>query len=112
MGINGNERADNLASSATITDGQRMDHADIANAFRELYRVEDFEVSESTLLVRMRELGVKIGMARNEKYTRNRGLVNQHRTGTISRWILMYMLRGGSEHLWTCPECDEDNTYL
>jgi hypothetical protein len=73
-----------------------MDRAEIVNAFRELCRVEDFEGSESTSLVRMRELGVKIGMARNEKYTRNRGLVNQHRTGNISRWTLMYMLRRGS----------------
>ena len=61
-----------------------MDRADIANALRELCRVEDFEGSESTSLVRMRELGVKIAMARNEKYTRNRHLVNQHRTGTIT----------------------------
>jgi hypothetical protein len=36
--------------------------------------VEDFEGCESTSLVRMRELEVKIGTARNEKYTRNRGL--------------------------------------
>jgi hypothetical protein len=75
-----------------------MDRADI-DAFRELCRVEDFEGNESTLPVRMRELGVKIVMAKNEKYTRNRGLVNQYRTGMISRWSLMYMLRGGSEHL-------------
>jgi hypothetical protein len=47
-------------------------------------RADYFEGSESTSLFRMRELRVKIGMDRNEKYTRNRGLVNQHRTGTIS----------------------------
>jgi hypothetical protein len=102
-GVSGNELADKLASSATIADGQPMDHAGIVNALRDLCRVKDFEGGESTLLVRMRELRVKISTARNEKYTRNRGLVNKHRTGTISQWTLMYMLRGWFEQLWTCP---------
>jgi hypothetical protein len=56
----------------------------------------------------MKELGEKISTDRKEKCTKNRGLVNQHKTGTISRWTLMQMLRGRSEHLWTCSECDED----
>jgi hypothetical protein len=102
VGVGGNERADRLASSATIADGQTMDRDAIANVLRELCRVVDFKGSESALLVRMIELGVKIGTARNEKYTRNRGLVNQHKTGTNSRWTLTYMLRGVSEHPWTC----------
>jgi hypothetical protein len=107
-----NERADRLASLATIANGQPMYCADII-ALREICKGEDFEGSESTSLVRMNELGVKTGMAKNETYTRNmRGLVNQHRTGTISRWTLMYMLRGGSEHLWTCLECSDDNPSL
>jgi GTP-sensing pleiotropic transcriptional regulator CodY len=55
-GVGGNERAYKLASSATIADGQPIDRADIANALRELCRLE-----ESTSLVRIRELGVKIG---------------------------------------------------
>jgi hypothetical protein len=50
-----------------------------------LCRLEDFKGCESTSLVRMRELGAKISMARNKKYTRNmRTISNQHRTGTIS----------------------------
>jgi hypothetical protein len=61
---------------------------------------------------RMRELAVKIGTARTENTLRNRGLVIQNRPATISRWTLMYMLRGGSEHLWTCPEYNDDNAYL
>jgi hypothetical protein len=44
-------------------------------------------------------------MARHEKYTRNmRGLTSQHRTGTISWWTLMYMLREGLStygHVWS-----------
>jgi hypothetical protein len=62
-----------------------MDRADMVNALRELCRVKDLKDSKSTSLVRMRELGVKVSMARHEKYTRNmRGLTSQHRTGTIS----------------------------
>jgi hypothetical protein len=34
VGINGNERADRLAGSATIAEGQHMDHVDIVNAFK------------------------------------------------------------------------------
>jgi hypothetical protein len=72
--------------------------------------MEDFKSSDSTSLCRMRDLGVKIGKARNERHTGCiRGLVNKHRTGTISRRMLMYMVRKGSEHLWTCPECSDDN---
>jgi hypothetical protein len=89
-----------------------VDRADFVNALRELCRVENFEGSESTSLVRMRELEAKTGTARNEKYTRKRGLVNQSRTGTISQLTLMYMLRGESEHLWTYPECSDDSPYL
>jgi hypothetical protein len=47
----GNKRADRLASLATIADGQTMDCTDIVNALRDIYRVEDFEGSESTSLV-------------------------------------------------------------
>jgi hypothetical protein len=58
----------------------------------------------------MRDFGVKIGVARNERHIGNiKGLVKQHRTGTISRGMLMYMLRRGSEHLCTSPECSDDN---
>jgi hypothetical protein len=68
-----------------IADGLPMDCTDIVNACRERKRGEDIEGSDSSSLVRMRELGVKINTARHEKYARNmRGLVNQHRTGTIS----------------------------
>lgn len=38
------------------------------------------------------------------------GLVNQRRTGTISRTTLMDILGGGvSEHLRTCPEYSDDD---
>jgi hypothetical protein len=57
-----------LAISATITDGQPVDRADIVKDLRKLCRVEEFEGSESTSLERMRELGVTIGTARNDTF--------------------------------------------
>jgi hypothetical protein len=88
-GVSRNERADWLASLATIADGQPMDHTDIVNALGEICRGEDFEGSESTSLVIRKNLGVKIGTAITEKYIRNmRHLVSQHRTRSVSRWTL------------------------
>ena len=109
-GVEGNERADSLASSAILTAGQPMDRADIINNLRDMGRTEDFEGNVSSSLSRMRELGVKIGIARTERYSgRMKGTVKEHRTGTISRCLLMNILRGRSEHLWTCPECYNDD---
>jgi ribonuclease HI len=109
MGVVGNERADRLAGSATISEGQPMDRSDILNTLREVGRKDDFQLSKSTSLARLQESGVKIGVARQEKHNRLTGrLVNQHRTGTISRYTLVEILRGTSEHLWTCPECKDD----
>jgi len=38
MGVKGNDRAEILAGSATISDGQQMDRTDILNALREAFR--------------------------------------------------------------------------
>ena len=105
-GVCGNERADRLAGSAAVVAGRPMDRADIFNAIREIGRTEDFHDCASASLSRLREMGIKIGAARREKLSgRMRSRINQHRTGTISRSTLMSILIGGSEHLWTCPEC-------
>ena len=109
-GVMGNERADRLASNASIEEGQPMDHADVTNNLRDVGRSEDFEGNDSLSLHRMKELGVRIGMARTKSHAgRRRRLVNQHRTGTVSRATLTELLKEGSEHLWTCPVCNEDD---
>jgi hypothetical protein len=62
-----------------------MDRADIANNLIEIDRKEDFENREWTSLLRMKEVGIKFGTAKNEPFTgRQRRHINQHRTGTIS----------------------------
>ena len=112
-GVYGNEKADRLAGSAAVVAGKPMDRADIINAIREIGRTEDFHGCASASLSRLREMGVKIGTARFETFSGHiRSRINQHRTGTISRSTLMSILMGGSEHLWTCPECREDSLHL
>ena len=111
-GVEGNERADQLASLATTTDGQPMDRADILIALRESSQSEDFEMNEHESISRMRELGVRMGIVRREHLTKiSKRAVNQHRTGTISRYTLRDLLKRRSEHLWTCPVCEEDNQH-
>jgi hypothetical protein len=46
-----------------------MDYADIVNYLIEIGRKEDFENRESTLLLRMKEMGIKIGTGKNETFT-------------------------------------------
>jgi hypothetical protein len=76
---------DRLANFAVIGDGQPMDHAYIVNNLTDIDRKEDFENMESTSLLRMKEIGVKIGTAKNELFIgRQRRHINQHRKGTIS----------------------------
>lgn len=106
-GVSGNERADRLASCAPIASGRAMDRADILNAIREKGRTEDSQNDEdSTSVSRLLELGVKCGAARLERHTGHmRQLINQHRTGTVSRHVLANILKGMSERLWTCSTC-------
>ena len=67
MGVVGNEMADRLAGSATISEGQPMDRADILNALIECGYKEDFHLNQSTSIIRLQELGLKIGVARKEQ---------------------------------------------
>ena len=109
-GVQGNERADCLAGSANITEGQPMDRADISNALRESFRAKEFDGCVSTSVIRMRDCGLKVGTARREHFRKRlKSMINQHRTSTISRATLIDLLRRRSEHLWICPECNNDN---
>jgi hypothetical protein len=62
-GVKENDRADKLADCG---DGLQMDRADIVYNLMEIGRKEDFENRESALLLWMKEMGIKIGTARNE----------------------------------------------
>ena len=88
-----------------------MDRADIISALRERGRVEvDALLRNSFSGARVSELGLSRGVARREQYLSDMGrVINQNRTGVISLHTLGVLLRMGSERLWTCPVCDEDN---
>jgi len=76
---------------------------------RERGQTEDSaEDVDSRSMTRILELGVKSGFARHESHIgKTRGLINQHRTGTISRHVLADILRRRSECLWTCFTCND-----
>src|SRR5579871_784713 len=89
--------------------GQPMDRGDIDNALRESFRAKEFNGCVSTAVGRMREGGLKVGTARRETLHKHlKSMVNQQRTGTISRATLINLLRRRSEHLWICPVFNDD----
>ena len=102
-GVQGNERADKLAGEATVEGGRAMDQSDILNALREVRLLQEpSDDCESTTMARLREQQIKKGVAKQEHYAGSqRRLINQHRTGVVSRYTLRDLLRRGSEHLWT-----------
>jgi lipopolysaccharide biosynthesis regulator YciM len=64
--------------------------------------------SESTTVIRLNELHVKAGSARRQQYAgKQRRIINQHNTGTVSRYTLTDILKEKSEQLWMCPMCNK-----
>jgi glyoxylase-like metal-dependent hydrolase (beta-lactamase superfamily II) len=87
-GVKGNERADRLAGKATMESGQSMDRSDILHAIKEASRENDSPKDiESVSLTRLYEHQVERGVAREERFSGSqRRIVNQHRTGVVSRF--------------------------
>ena len=108
-GVTGYEYADALTKRAVIAQGRAMDHVDTFAALRDACRIEKLHIG--SIINRLIELGVKRGIARREEFAGSmRRVVNQHRTGVISRHTLKILLGRRSEHLWVCPECNDDST--
>jgi hypothetical protein len=110
-GVKGNERADRLVDMTVMQGGTVMDRTDILNVPRNNYRIsEAAEDSESTTMIRLNELHVKAGSARQQQYAgKQRSIVNQHNTGIVSRYTFMDIIKEKSEQLWMCPMCNEDD---
>ena len=111
-GVRGNERADWLAGTAAVACGHAMDRADIINALRDAGREKDWNADiESATLTRLREHRVPRGIATHERHGGVlRRMVNQHRTGVVSRYTVRNILRRISECLWTNSSmCNEDD---
>jgi hypothetical protein len=58
---------------------------------------------------RLRDSQVKIDAARYDHYAGCQRMVNQMRTGTVSRNTILNVLDRRSVHLWVCPVCKYDN---
>ena len=103
-----------MAKVADVGEGPSMDRADIVNAIKNTGHVADFNgESETAALTRMREIEVKQGVARKDRFGKvTRRIVNQHRTGVISCHTLKEILRRRSEHLCTCSACNDDSSFL
>ena len=108
-GINGNEEADRMAGNAVIDGGVKLDKLEAIKALERRLREEDESGSvEHHAIVRMHTLGITRGEGKDKKLTGNdRRLFNQTATGTVSLYTLRRMLLRGTEHLWTCPECND-----
>jgi hypothetical protein len=89
--------------------GTAMNSTDILNIPRNNYRISEAAIySESTTMIMLNELHVKADSASNNNMLGNRRIVNQHNTGSVSRYTLTDNLKEKSEHLWMCPMCNED----
>jgi hypothetical protein len=88
-----------------------MGDADVLHALREARRVEDsLGDKELSTMERLRDGQVKLGAARYEQYAGSqRRLVNQMKTGSVSRHTLLNVFERRSVHLWVCPVCKDDN---
>ena len=108
-GVRGNEAADRLAGDATVGDDIKPDRADILDRLRKrLTEEEDREVEEHHAIRRMQEMGVNRGMGRRCTLAgKERRLHNQLTTGTVSIDSLRVALGRGTEHFWSCPQCNE-----
>jgi hypothetical protein len=86
-------------------------HSSYTHSFREAGRVENsLGAFETNTIERLRNSQVKLGAAGYEDYAYSqRPMVNQMRTGTMSRHTLLNVLERSSEPLWVCPVCKYNN---
>ena len=108
-GVRGNEAADKLAAMAPVGDDIKPDRADIIDRVsRRLCEQELEEAEAHYAIARMQEMGLARGMGRKLTLAgKERRMYNQMRTGTVSMDTLRMALVRGTEHLWTCPQCND-----
>jgi hypothetical protein len=69
VGVKGNECADRLADMTVEQSVTAMDHTDILNVLKDNYRVsEAANDSGSTTIIRLNELHIKAGSAKQQQY--------------------------------------------
>ena len=108
-GVKGNEEADRLAGSAVVDGQVKFDKGEVLKTLEEKLRdEEDRETAEHHAIIRMREMGIERGEGRKERLSgKERRRHNQTATGTISMDTLRALMLRGTEHVWTCPVCND-----
>ena len=108
-GVRGNEAADKLAGEATVGDDIKPDRADLIDRVARQLRDQELEEAEAHYAIaRMQEMGLARGMGRKLRLAgKERKMYNQMQTGTVSMDTLRMALVRGTEHLWTCPQCND-----
>ena len=100
-GVSGNERADRLASTASITSGLLLGRVEV---LRDLRNFLNMDRPQHHSIDRLKERGVEKGSGRHFSLRgRERSAFNQTNTGTVSRATLGRLLRDGAEHVWAFP---------
>ena len=96
-GVKGNDRADRLAGQATLASGLLLGRFEVLRSLRHYLRAQ----SQGHLTVdRLEERGVERGSAgRSPMKGRERVIVNQTNTETVSKETLGKLLREGVERI-------------
>ena len=90
----------------------KPDRVDIIDIISKQRRDKELGEAEAHYAIaRMQEMGLARGMGRKltlaGKERRIIIIYNQMQTGTLSMDTLRMALVRGTEHLWTCPQCND-----
>ena len=100
-GVKGNDRADRLAGKATLTSGLLLGRSEVLTSLRHYLWTQS---QGYNTIDRLEETGVERGSARQSFLKgRERAIVNQTNTGTVSKATSGKLLRDGVERIWTFP---------
>jgi ActR/RegA family two-component response regulator len=101
------ERADMLASEASVQAGAVKNRSDILNALWDIGRSNDsVQYSVSKTMDRLQDLHIQRGISKHEHHVGvTKRLINQHMTGTISVYTLRNLIQERNDMVWTCVNC-------
>ena len=105
-GVKGNERADRLAGSATVTTGLTLGRSEVLRQLRNILRAQSPPQHHS--IDRLAERGIERGSGRWSKLRdRQKAIFNQTNIGTISKATLGKLLRDWAERVWAFPSAEK-----
>ena len=91
--VKGNDRADRLAGKAAVTSGLLLERSEVLRSLRHCLRAQRQRLW-------LEERGLERGSARRSSLKgREKAIVNQTNTGTVSKATLGKLLRDGVEHI-------------